>query len=374
LQIQFDCQELRVLKPKSKLPNAILYMPILLFDFSSFFGSLWSFLLLIPILSGSKVPKTTAIIKAHVVDKGVQFCSFVLFATMVFLLNLGYFYFLKWPRIMPQYRYSPISQQPDIIRLLRLLQCRGEQENFLQFSTFVPSIVMVFVLNLGLFYFLKWKWPRIMPRYRYSPLSQNPDVIRLLRLLPCKDKREENLQCELFEYSLRGSDSTNHPYEALSYVWGSERTPESIVIDNQKLAVTKNLYMALSRLRDREIPRIIWADAVCINQADEKEKEHQIQFMSAIYAKASRVIVWLGEAKDNSDQALELIRRTSENSEKPSNIELSIQHLLKRPWFHRIWVRKQNYIMLVAVTKYLLGSARNGCSSAYPNHVWSHRN
>jgi hypothetical protein len=186
-----------------------------------------------------------------------------------------------------------------------------------------------------------------MPQYCYPSLSRKPNIIRLLRLLPSKGE-PENIRGELSEYTLRESDAVNHPYEALSYVWGDEKNPESItIIEDQngrgELAVTQNLFTALLHLRDREIPRTIWVDAVCINQADEKEKEHQIQFMAAIYAKASRVIVWLGEAQANSDQALEAIRVAAENSMSVSKTqqleEQGIRELLKRPWFHRIWVR-----------------------------------
>jgi hypothetical protein len=176
---------------------------------------------------------------------------------------------------------------------------------------------------------------------RYSSLSQKANVIRLLRLLPSKDG-PRHLQCELFDYHSRESDTINHPYEALSYVWGSEDTPQSIIIDDQELAITQNLYTVLLRLRNRDIPRIIWVDAVCINQEDGEEKERQIQFMPAVYAKASRVIVWLGEAQDDSDQALEMIRSTFEKSVIPSNIETfqrAILQLLQRPWFRRISVR-----------------------------------
>jgi hypothetical protein len=49
-------------------------------------------------------------------------------------------------------------------------------------------------------------------------------------------------------------------------------------------------------------------DAVCINQTNGTEKEQQILLMAKIYGQANRVIVWLGEAAHNSDQALEDIR------------------------------------------------------------------
>ena len=169
-----------------------------------------------------------------------------------------------------------------------------------------------------------------------------PDNIRLLRLMPNKNDTA-NIRCELFEYALRESDKATHPYEALSYVWGGSDEPQSIFIDNQYLGVTLNLHAALLRLRYHDIPRIIWVDAVCINQADEKEKEHQIQSMAKIYGKASRVIVWLGETADDSDGALEAIRTARKkftNSPGGERIPIAILRLLQRPWFRRIWVRQ----------------------------------
>ena len=99
-----------------------------------------------------------------------------------------------------------------------------------------------------------------MNQYRYSPLSQMPNAIRLLQLLPGKHE-SEGLRCELFEYALQVLDIAHYPYEALSYIWGSNEKPKSIIIVEQKvdheLAVTENLYRALLRLRDHMIPRII---------------------------------------------------------------------------------------------------------------------
>ena len=170
-----------------------------------------------------------------------------------------------------------------------------------------------------------------------------PDSIRLLCLMPTKNDTA-NIRCELFEYALRESDKATHLYEALSYVWGGSDKRQSIFIGNQYLAVTLNLYAALLRLRDRDFPRIIWVDAVCINQEDKQEKEHQIQFMAKIYGKASRVIVWLGETAVDSDRALEEIRvapgKKSTNSLNNEMILHAILALLQRPWFRRIWVRQ----------------------------------
>lgn len=47
-------------------------------------------------------------------------------------------------------------------------------------------------------------------------------------------------------------------------------------------------------------------DAVCINQDDKDEKNDQVPCMGRIYASASRVLVWLGPAAENSDLAMDL--------------------------------------------------------------------
>ena len=174
-----------------------------------------------------------------------------------------------------------------------------------------------------------------------------PDSIRLLRILPDEDQKAP-IRCELFHYSLQEFDEQTHLYDALSYVWGASDKPQFIFIhehdqsNTHKLPVTKNLYEALLRLRTRFIERIIWIDAVCINQEDDREKEHQIQLMAKIYGHANRIIVWLGEAADDSTQAIQNIRVAgSRKLTAPldnETVRQSVVALLERPWFRRIWV------------------------------------
>jgi hypothetical protein len=44
--------------------------------------------------------------------------------------------------------------------------------------------------------------------------------------------------------------------------------------------------------------RVLWLDAICINQEDNAEKSIQVPLMRQIYQQASQVCVYLGEAKD----------------------------------------------------------------------------
>jgi Heterokaryon incompatibility protein (HET) len=186
-----------------------------------------------------------------------------------------------------------------------------------------------------------------MSQYHYSSLSLEPDRIRLLRLMPHENESTERteIQCELFEYTLQDPGKGTHLYEALSYTWGGSDKPRSISIKKQNLAVTENLHAALLRLRDRSLERILWTDAICINQEDPEEQGQQVQLMAKIYSKATRVLIWLGETAGDIEGALEDIRLAAneesiERLKKEIN-QQAILNLLQRPWFRRIWVREQ---------------------------------
>jgi len=137
-------------------------------------------------------------------------------------------------------------------------------------------------------------------------------------------------------------------YDALSYVWGNPEVTLPIYIGEHEheLRVTTNLYAALLHLRNSTLERIIWIDAICIDQKNGEEKAQQIPLMAKIYSQASRVLVWLGEAADNSDQALEEIRaagRKAVHSLNNETIQLAVLKLLERDWFQRIWVRELTF-------------------------------
>jgi hypothetical protein len=125
--------------------------------------------------------------------------------------------------------------------------------------------------------------------------STDPLAIRLFKLLPGTDR--DPLRGELFEASL-GSKTT---YEALSYCWGDSDVVSPIRFtqhvdshDSYFLNGTTNLCAALLRLRRPDAPRILWVDAICINQQDNMEKTRQLALMGHIYKQAARVVVWLG--------------------------------------------------------------------------------
>jgi hypothetical protein len=86
-------------------------------------------------------------------------------------------------------------------------------------------------------------------------------------------------------------------FEAVSYCWESEVREKRIVVCSSTIDVPKNLEAALQQLR--QLPEAktgmkFWVDALCINQDDTHEKNHQVRLMRDIYSTAFSVVVWLG--------------------------------------------------------------------------------
>jgi len=162
-------------------------------------------------------------------------------------------------------------------------------------------------------------------------------------------------------------------YEALSYTWGTDTNPSTILVDEgpekpvTALGVGPNLMEALRHLQpgDATTTRILWIDAICINQADTMEKSVQVQLMGSIYKQAHRVVIWLGPEEDDSSLALSEIKRFGEQVEYSmstdnrfvspgakhldwfkraiplpfdSNACRAINDLFWRSWFDRLWV------------------------------------
>ncbi|KAF2433739.1 HET-domain-containing protein, partial [Tothia fuscella] len=158
----------------------------------------------------------------------------------------------------------------------------------------------------------------------YKPLPHNKRYIRLLRLSPLPEELKVTL--EVFPIL------SLPPYEALSYAWGKDAFSESLEIDSGTMALTPHLFEGVRQLRASLGCTTLWIDAICINQADSKEKEGQIPLMAEIYSQAKRVVVWLGAEADGSDHAMTGIPVLSD----PSWSRLA--NLVQRPWFRRLWV------------------------------------
>ena len=138
----------------------------------------------------------------------------------------------------------------------------------------------------------------------YQPLNSESREIRVLEL--SGGSWQEGLAGTLRTASLDSQPS----YEALSYTWGVSNESRSITIDKHStVSITDNLARALRRLRGRLTKRTIWCDAICIDQSNIEEREHQVSIMGDIYKGAVTVLVWLGEYPNASSSDQWFMRR-----------------------------------------------------------------
>ncbi|KAK3937160.1 putative het domain protein [Diplogelasinospora grovesii] len=142
----------------------------------------------------------------------------------------------------------------------------------------------------------------------YRPLDSVHQEIRLLRLLPA-ERINDPLQAELLYGLLDDADGS---YEALSYTWGETNRTGVVSLDGgqckTELCITTNLDTALRYIRLPKEPRILWVDAICINQDDLAERSHQVTLMRSIYSRCSRDIAWLGALSPDSEADKEVRR------------------------------------------------------------------
>ncbi|KAF7559761.1 hypothetical protein G7046_g4394 [Stylonectria norvegica] len=201
--------------------------------------------------------------------------------------------------------------------------------------------------------------------YRYQPLPpiaevyRTPAFTRILWLAPgagedplCADL--EIINCE-----------TPPKYEALSYTWGTDPPSSYIWLSGCPLPIRANLEAALTCLRLATLKRLLWVDAICIDQSNLDERARQVQYMRLVYKYAARVVVWVGTKTPGVETAFEMARRLNEirehtleqqrigqgivDSDAIANFKESqmaymppeslqyLQELCNRPYFERCW-------------------------------------
>ena len=104
--------------------------------------------------------------------------------------------------------------------------------------------------------------------------------------------------------------------------------------------IRENLRDALRAVRDPNESRMLWIDALCIDQENVEERNHQVGLMGLIYRKAKQIRIWLGQPADKSGRALTRLRQLANVHEKIGTRGLkAIRALLTREYWSRAWIR-----------------------------------
>lgn len=138
-------------------------------------------------------------------------------------------------------------------------------------------------------------------QHQYEPLQKG--FIRILELHP--GKTGDVISCELHNVDLLHDRSL--PFDALSYEWKGRIGTVPVQCNQDRLLITPNCKAALKRLRDEKQSRMLWIDAICVNQEDAQECSSQVAMMNKIFRTAKAVLMWLGEDEENANLAFNSI-------------------------------------------------------------------
>ncbi|ENH72736.1 Heterokaryon incompatibility protein 6, OR allele [Fusarium oxysporum f. sp. cubense race 1] len=144
-----------------------------------------------------------------------------------------------------------------------------------------------------------------------------------------------------------------------------------VLRDEKILSITESLHEALWHLRKPDEDRMLWVDALCIDQTNIKERGHQVNRMGEIYKKADKVVVWLGYLSGNATKLKSAITiLEAQVAELPGihrkwpredprwksqwkQVEASLvpschtglvdglQSFMEKPWFSRVWILQE---------------------------------
>lgn len=222
------------------------------------------------------------------------------------------------------------------------------------------------------------------------PQSLKPTEIRLA-VLSAAIGHDFPVHLELEVYELDNCPE----YEAVSYLWGGENDDTTLCCPIyvgpfwNVLFQTRNCRDMLRFMRPWRGIRMVWVDAVCINQEDVPERSQQVANMSRIYSGCTRVIVYLGSdivTPLNGRHARRHPLRDLESGSAVPNfsgymyqhpkLPLTLTSLLERRYFSRIWVVQELLLPCQALIRigdidfWADGSTANQISDLYTSLAW----
>jgi hypothetical protein len=153
-------------------------------------------------------------------------------------------------------------------------------------------------------------------RETYTHRALDSGNIRLLYLLPGETGNQ--LQGVIIHVPYESAGT----YRALSYVWGTDQRTQELMTPDGVLRITLSLNKCLRRLRHKNEAIMLWVDAICINQKDNKEKAQQIRLLPKIFQISASTYAFL-EGGKGSDAAIEMLMqvRAKAACEEKSKLE-----------------------------------------------------
>lgn len=204
-----------------------------------------------------------------------------------------------------------------------------------------------------------------MGAFEHTPLDRTIQSLRIVHILPNLSS-DGRIQC-----SIRHANTTSR-YVCLSYRWGEDDAEheQSILMDGKLFPIRRNLLDFLHIMQStapREDPIFdpeigYWIDALCIDQLNLLERNHQVAQMGSIFSKADYVHVWLGKTP-GAERIRRLVEGPGESmslgtwsSFVRQDMAFLEEHVFKNEYWTRAWVVQE--IVLAKLVEVSLDTER----------------
>ena len=171
----------------------------------------------------------------------------------------------------------------------------------------------------------------------HEPLDLTRNTIRVLSIL--RPGRGSLIRCMIRQIPREDR------HVCLSYTWGDESDQSPIELNGKPFMVRRNLMGFLHRAWPDYRDELLWIDAICIDQGNVAERNHQVLQMIDIYSTAKFVLIWTGPI---STKLLDFVRTVCDS---PWNIPGhtkqmyglpmwadTLRDLVSRPYWTRRWI------------------------------------
>jgi len=199
-------------------------------------------------------------------------------------------------------------------------------------------------------------------KFDYGKVRE-PKRIRLLLIFPAAHYKD------MLETIMFHADLEEVPFQALSHTCPEKDRTTMMHCNGRGLSVTESMYQALLGVRNAaqsDAFSIVWAEAVCIDQEDVRDRERHLHLVRDIFSSAHATLAHLGGTEDQRRKAFETIDKLHEackydefrdrleqdeidlsslnhlciediNLEIPPENRLEMSRLFSHHWFERIW-------------------------------------
>lgn len=178
--------------------------------------------------------------------------------------------------------------------------------------------------------------------FEYKPLDVTQSSLRLVTI-SSELSADGCIQCYLSHSTLDRAS-----YVCVSY-WRGPPGDVRIHINGAPFYVRKNLFDFLDMIRTMPMT-FYWIDAICIDQENIPERNHQIKQMGHVYSRAFLVYSWLGKLPSMAP-FVPYLRNGSQwihgHSAPPRNTIIQARDMVKscvfnNEYWSRAWVRDQH--------------------------------